>query len=102
MLRVNVSVSKALDHQYEEKLIAKVVGSYSPRKYRKTKSKASTATNLMYDSAHSVDIFLSQTQDELVSSEYLADEEYFILEDNAESDEEKVEVDEGQVGLNEE
>ena len=47
--------------------------------------------------------FLPQTQDEFVSSEYLADEGYFILsnEGNVESDEEQVEVEEGQVEVDE-
>ena len=101
MLRVNAPVLKALYHQYEEKPIAKAVASYIPCKYHKTKSKASTATKLTYDSAHIVDLFLPQTQDKFVSSEYLADD---ILndEDNVESDEEQVKVEERQVRLNEE
>ena len=51
-----------------------------------------------------ITLILPQTQDEFVSSEYLADKGYFILsaEDNVESDEEQIEVEEGQVELNEE
>ena len=38
MLQVNTPILKALNPQYEEKLIARVVATYVPGKYHETKS----------------------------------------------------------------
>ena len=92
MPRVNVPILKALDPQYEEKLIAGAVATYVPGKYHKTKSKVSTAVKLTFESAQSHLLFLSAIVEN--ESEYLSDDGHLIFSDSEEDEEENDENDE--------
>ena len=84
--------SNSTDPQYEEKLIARAGATQVPGKYHKTKSKASTATKLTFESEQNDLLFLSAIVEK--ESEYLSDDGYLIFSDSEKHEEEKDENDE--------
>ena len=67
MLRINLSVLKGLDENYEEKLITKAAENYVSGKYHHTKSSTSTENTIQTTSAQSEDLFLPIQRRDIVN-----------------------------------